>query len=59
VTSAAFNQGVMPSHMGEPMYLHNGYERVGEAKVPDDGDVKGFKQRVLVYKSAGGNAAAP
>jgi len=45
----AVNTGVIPSHVGEPVYLGLGYERIDEIRVPDDGEVKGFSQRVLVY----------
>ena len=45
------DQGVMPSHMGEPLYLNMGYEVVGEIHIPDDGDVKGFSQRVMIYRA--------
>ncbi|UPK93728.1 hypothetical protein LCI18_004663 [Fusarium solani-melongenae] len=46
------DQGVIPSHVGEPVYLWMGYQVVGEMEVPDDGDVEGFRQRVVVYKAA-------
>ncbi|KAL2680347.1 hypothetical protein Neosp_007944 [[Neocosmospora] mangrovei] len=45
------DQGVIPSHVGEPVYLYMGYKVVGEMEVPDDGDVEGFTQRVVVYES--------
>lgn len=47
----AVDQGVMPSHMGEPLYVSIGYEVIGENQIPDDGQVKGFSQRVLVYRA--------
>jgi len=43
--------GVIPSHMGEPIYLSLGYENIDEVRVPDDGDVEGFSQRVLLYRT--------
>jgi hypothetical protein len=43
------DQGVMPSHMGEPLYLSLGFKVIGEMHVPDDGVVEGFKQRVIRY----------
>jgi len=45
----AVNTGVIPSHMGELVYLFLGYEKIDEIQVPDDGEVKGFSQRVLLY----------
>jgi hypothetical protein len=42
----AVDQGVLPSHMGEPVYLRLGYEIIGEIQVPDDGEVNGFCQRL-------------
>ena len=45
------DQGVIPAHMGEPVYLSLGYEVIGEMTVPDDGEVKGFSQRVVLYSS--------
>lgn len=45
------DQGVIPSHAGEPVYLSMGYEVIGEMQVPDDGEVQGFSQRVAVYKA--------
>lgn len=45
------DQGVIPSHMGEPVYLSLGYEVIGEMTVPDDGEVKGFTQRVVLYRA--------
>jgi hypothetical protein len=45
------DQGVIPSHMGEPVYLSLGYEIIGEMTVPADGEVKGFTQRVVLYKA--------
>ncbi|KAJ4292764.1 Acetyltransferase [Kalmusia sp. IMI 367209] len=45
------DQGVIPSHMGEPLYLSLGYKVIGEITIPDDGDVKGFDQRVILYKA--------
>ena len=44
------DQGVIPSHMGEPFYLRLGYHIIGEIHVPNDGEVEGFSQRVAVYK---------
>ena len=44
-------QGVIPSHKGEPLYLKHGYNVVGEIHVPDDSDVEGFSQRVVIYKA--------
>ncbi|CAI6336340.1 unnamed protein product [Periconia digitata] len=43
------NQGVIPSHIGEPLYVSLGYKVIGEIKIPDDGDVEGFTQRVALY----------
>lgn len=43
------DQGVIPSHMGEAVYLGLGYKVIGEIHVPSDGEVDGFSQRVLVY----------
>ena len=48
------NQGVMPSHMSEPLYVGLGYEVIGEIHIPNDGEVHGFSQRVVVYKAKGG-----
>lgn len=45
------NQGVIPSHMGEPVYVGLGYKVIGEMQVPDDGEVKGFAQRVVLYSA--------
>ena len=45
------NQGVMPSHRGELLYTSLGYKAIGEIHVPDDGEVEGFSQRVVVYKA--------
>lgn len=47
----AISQGVMPSHMAEPVYVGFGYEVVGEIRIPNDGEVDGFSQRVVVYKA--------
>ncbi|KUJ07815.1 uncharacterized protein LY89DRAFT_725553 [Mollisia scopiformis] len=41
--------GVIPSHMGELLYLALGYEKIDEVPVPDDGDTQGFSQRVLLF----------
>ncbi|KAI1127105.1 hypothetical protein F5Y10DRAFT_243430 [Nemania abortiva] len=43
------DQGVIPSHMGEQVYVGLGYVRIGEMHVPDDGEAQGFTQRVVVY----------
>ncbi|KAI0399863.1 hypothetical protein F4802DRAFT_587731 [Xylaria palmicola] len=43
------DQGVIPSHMGERVYLGLGYKVVGEMHVPDEGTAQGFTQRVAVY----------
>jgi GNAT superfamily N-acetyltransferase len=45
------DQGVIQSHVGEPVFLSMGFELVGEMRVPDVGDVRGFTQRVAVYKA--------
>ena len=45
------DQGVIPSHMGEAVYLGLGYKTTGEIHIPSDGEVDGFSQRVLVYKA--------
>ena len=45
------NQGVMPSHLSEPLYVGLGYEVIGEMHIPNDGEVDGFSQRVVVYKA--------
>lgn len=50
----AIDQGVMPSHMGEPVYVGLGYEVVGEMHIPNDGEIDGFSQRVVVYKAERG-----
>ena len=49
----AVNQGVIPSHRGEPLYIKLGYQIIGEINVPDDGEVEGFSQRVVVYQAKG------
>ena len=46
----AVDRGVMPSHLGEPIYKALGYEFIGEVHIPNDGEVEGFSQRVLVYR---------
>ncbi|KAI0118821.1 hypothetical protein GGR51DRAFT_570572 [Nemania sp. FL0031] len=51
------DQGVIPSHMGEPVYLGLGYRVIGKMHVPDDGNAKGFTQRVTVYSAQEGKAA--
>ena len=43
------DQGVMPAHRGEPLYMELGYKVIGEIHVPDDGEVDGFSQRVVVH----------
>lgn len=43
------DQGVIPSHMGQRVYAGLGYRIIGEMTIPDDGDVKGFTQRVVLY----------
>ncbi|RWA04290.1 hypothetical protein EKO27_g10813 [Xylaria grammica] len=45
------DQGVIPSHMGEQVYLGLGYKVIGEMQVPDDGVAQGFTQRVAVYSA--------
>ncbi|KAI3335928.1 hypothetical protein F4824DRAFT_462904 [Ustulina deusta] len=54
------DQGVIPSHMGEQVYLGLGYKVVGEMHIPDDGIAQGFTQRVAMYSAqeakAGGKA---
>ena len=45
------NQGVIPSHKGEPLYVGLGYKIIGEIHFPDDGEVPGFSQRVVLYKA--------
>ena len=45
------DQGVIPSHVGEPLYLGLGYKVIGEMHVPSDGEVDGFSQRVVKYKA--------
>ncbi|GAW24786.1 hypothetical protein ANO14919_143800 [Xylariales sp. No.14919] len=45
------DQGVIPSHMGEQVYLGLGYKVIGEMQVPDDGGAQGFTQRVAVYSA--------
>ena len=45
------NQGVMPAHRGEPLYLSLGYKIIGEIHVPSDGEVEGFSERVVVYEA--------
>ena len=45
------DQGFMPSHVGEPLYVGLGYEVIGEIRVPNDGEVDGFSQRVAVHKA--------
>ena len=47
----AGDQGMIPSHMGKPVYKGLGYEVIGEIHMPDDGEVEGFSQRVLVYRA--------
>ncbi|GAP84018.2 putative acyl- N-acyltransferases [Rosellinia necatrix] len=47
------DQGVIPSHMGEQVYLGLGYSVIGEMHVPDDGIAQGFTQRVVVYRARG------
>jgi hypothetical protein len=49
----AVDTGVIPSHVGEPLYLSLGYEKIDEIRVPDDGKVEGFSQRVLLYRTQG------
>ena len=43
------DQGVVPSRMGEGVFVGMGYKVVGEIQIPGDGEVEGFEQRVLVY----------
>jgi hypothetical protein len=50
-TQDTVDQGVIPSHVGEPVYLSLGFEVIGEMHVPDEGDTQGFTQRVAVYKA--------
>lgn len=45
------NQGVIPSHRGEPLYIKLDYKVIGEIHIPNDGEVEGFSQRVVVYKA--------
>lgn len=45
------DQGVISSHVGEPLYAALGYKIIGEMHVPSDGEVDGFSQRVLKYKA--------
>jgi GNAT superfamily N-acetyltransferase len=45
------NQGVIPSHMGEPVYRGLGYEFVGEIDVPGDDETEGFSLRVMSYRA--------
>ena len=44
----------MPSHMSEPLYVGLGYQVIGEIHIPNDGEVDGFSQRVVVYKAKRG-----
>lgn len=53
------NQGVMPSHMGELLYVGMGNEIISETQIPDDGEVKGFSQRVVVYRAKGWQQSMP
>lgn len=45
-------QGVIASHMGQPMYARFGFEVVGEMHVPDDAEAEGFTQSVMVNRCA-------
>lgn len=47
------NQSVIPSHVVGPLYVALGYEVIGEIHIPNDGEVDGFSQRVIVYKAKG------
>lgn len=47
----AVDQGVIPSHIGKPLYRELGYKVIAEIGIPDDGEVKGFSQEVVVYRA--------
>nr|POE54283.1 delta(24)-sterol reductase [Quercus suber] len=47
----ALDQGVIPAHMAELVYLRQGYEVIGEMHIPDDGETKGFTQKVALRRA--------
>ena len=45
-----FSLGAITTSMTEPLFMEHGFEVVGEAVVPRDGDVEGFTQRVVLKR---------
>jgi hypothetical protein len=47
---------VIPSVLGEQVYLRVGFKEIdGLLVVPDDGDQKGFSQKIFLYESKDSN----
>lgn len=46
------SQGVIASHMGEPVYKRLGFQVVGEITVDGDDEADGFSLRVLRYQAS-------